>query len=201
MLFTCGRKERSAVTLFSLFLLVDCLNAFQITGAQGGIGPNGERPLRYEIHDFANSGPAFDLYILALKEFQLLNQSDPLSYFQIAGLWSVPHCSGWRSRMIGIHGFPQTTWDGVVGHGGYPGFCMHASTPFPTWHRPYVALYEVFLTATIRLHLSLSSTPAHFRLPPPNLAPQSCLTDSSNSSGGMLRILRSRILKTNGMNM
>ncbi|ETI25886.1 hypothetical protein G647_02663 [Cladophialophora carrionii CBS 160.54] len=126
MLLTFERNGRSPCILFFLFLLVDSLTAFRITGALGGIGSNGERPLRYEIHDFANSGPAFDLYILALREFQLLDQSDPLSYFQIAG----------------IHGFPRTPWDGVAGRGGYPGFCMHGSTPFPTWHRPYIALYE-----------------------------------------------------------
>ncbi|EXJ57078.1 hypothetical protein A1O7_07422 [Cladophialophora yegresii CBS 114405] len=126
MHLTFARSGRSPFVLFFLFLLVDCSTAFRITGAPGGFGSNGERPLRYEIHDFANPGPAFDLYILALRDFQLLNQTDPLSYFQIAG----------------IHGFPRVSWDGVAGSGGYPGFCMHASTPFPTWHRPYLALYE-----------------------------------------------------------
>lgn len=82
-------------TIFSAFFIVlffsDCLIAFKITGATGGIDPTtGARPLRYEIHDFANSGPSFDLLILALLRFQGTNQSDSLSYFQISGLSTVP---------------------------------------------------------------------------------------------------------------
>lgn len=114
--------------LLPILLSLDLLLAIQITGPPGGVDPHtGARPFRYEISNFQHSGAAFDLYILALSEFQNVNSSDPLSYFQIAG----------------IHGFPQTPWDGVSGTGSYPGFCMHASTPFPTWHRPYLALFEV----------------------------------------------------------
>ena len=86
MFANCERRARLASILYILFLLVHCLTAFQITGATGNVSQDGERPLRYEIHQFANSGPAFDLFILALKELQIVNQSDPLSYFQIAGL-------------------------------------------------------------------------------------------------------------------
>ncbi|KAH0831456.1 hypothetical protein FOPE_00555 [Fonsecaea pedrosoi] len=122
-------KEPMALLLLLILFLSDRLVAVQITGALGGLNSTtGARPLRYEIHDFANSGPAFDLFILALKELQSVDQSEELSYFQISE--------------AGIHGFPRIPWDGVSGTGSYPGFCTHAATPFPTWHRPYVALFE-----------------------------------------------------------
>ncbi len=83
---TLVRMLCSTSVLSTLFLLFHCLAAVRITGASGNVSSTGERPLRLEINDFANSGPAFDVFILALREFQLVNQSDPLSYFQIAGL-------------------------------------------------------------------------------------------------------------------
>ncbi|KEF59470.1 uncharacterized protein A1O9_04314 [Exophiala aquamarina CBS 119918] len=116
--------------LLLFWLSLDVLLAIQVSGPPGGVDPKtGARPFRYEISDFQHSGAAFDLYILAMSDFQGVNQSDPLSYFQISG----------------IHGFPQVAWDGVSGAGTYPGFCMHAATPFATWHRPYLALFEVAL--------------------------------------------------------
>ena len=78
-------------------LLAGKLDAFQITGAQGGINAaTGERPLRYEINDFASSGAPFDVFILALSAFQAVPQSDPLSYFQISGLF--PLSINWEKR-------------------------------------------------------------------------------------------------------
>lgn len=83
------RRHWSCFSLIlpAILLFVDALGAIKVTGALGGIDPStGARPLRYEIHEFVNSGPAFDLFILALSRFQAVNQSDPLSYFQISGL-------------------------------------------------------------------------------------------------------------------
>ncbi|EXJ78291.1 hypothetical protein A1O3_09452 [Capronia epimyces CBS 606.96] len=123
------RKFALSCILLSL-IFVDRLLAFAVTGATGGVdSTTGARPLRYEIGQYSASGPPFDLLILSLIAFQSANQSDPLSYFQISG----------------IHGFPRIPWDGVVGTGSYPGFCTHAATPFPTWHRPYMALFEQVL--------------------------------------------------------
>ncbi len=43
---------------------------------------------------------------------------------------------------LGIHGRPFVAWDGV--NGPYEkGYCTHSSILFPTWHRPYLALFEV----------------------------------------------------------
>ncbi|EXJ88381.1 hypothetical protein A1O1_05311 [Capronia coronata CBS 617.96] len=130
MLFLLGHSLLSISCLLVLFVFAECLFGFKVTGATGGVDWNtGARPLRYEIGQFSTSGAAFDLFVQSLIAFQKANQSDPLSYFQISG----------------IHGFPRIPWDGVVGSGSYPGFCTHAATPFPTWHRPYMALFEQVL--------------------------------------------------------
>ena len=50
---------------------------------------------------------------------------------------------------------------------------MHASTPFPTWHRPYMALYEVSTISNSSALVSCSPrillTPAHLPLWLPSL--------------------------------
>jgi tyrosinase len=47
--------------------------------------------------------------------------------------------------LAGIHGRPYTAWDGVNqgpdGSGG--GYCPHGANTFPTWHRPFLVLFEV----------------------------------------------------------
>lgn len=70
-----------------------------------------------------------DLYIQGLAAFQAEDQSELLSYYQIAG----------------IHGRPYAAWDNVNGpQGDYAtGYCTHDSILFPVWHRPYLALFEV----------------------------------------------------------
>lgn len=67
------------------------------------------------------------LYILGLKRFQEVEQANPLSYFQIAG----------------IHGRPYIPYDGAGKAGQrFGGYCTHSSILFPPWHRPYLALFE-----------------------------------------------------------
>ena len=53
----------------------------------------------------------------------------------------------------GIHGLPYQEWKGSKEDDerrGNPkqwlGYCQHGSPLFPTWHRPYVAAYEVDVT-------------------------------------------------------
>jgi tyrosinase len=66
--------------------------AYAITGVSAGVNNvTGERPFRQEINVFAASGAAWDLYILSLRQLQQANQSDPLSYFQIAGNSPTAH--------------------------------------------------------------------------------------------------------------
>jgi tyrosinase len=50
--------------------------------------------------------------------------------------------------MSGIHGLPYVQWEGAgsnhpVQGSRWGGYCTHGSVLFPTWHRPYLALYEV----------------------------------------------------------
>ena len=46
--------------------------------------------------------------------------------------------------MGGIHGLPYKSWDQSFGETTQDtGYCTHGSNLFPTWHRAYVALFEV----------------------------------------------------------
>jgi tyrosinase len=78
-------KVRPAIILSILFFSFNTATTFRITCPQGGVGLDGVRPFRLEIQDLMASGPAFDLFILASKELQNIDQQDPLSYFQVAG--------------------------------------------------------------------------------------------------------------------
>lgn len=65
--------------------------------------------------------------------------------------------------MGGVHGLPYTAWDNAVGQTTQKaGYCTHGSNIFPTWHRAYVALFEVmfaFFTLLGYTHRSFSSDP------------------------------------------
>lgn len=54
-------------------------------------------------------------------------QSNPLSFFSIGG----------------IHGLPHEPWDNAIDKTKPRGYCTHGTNIFPTWHRVYVALFEV----------------------------------------------------------
>jgi tyrosinase len=46
--------------------------------------------------------------------------------------------------------YSRVEWDGVTGNtegrdSGTMGYCPHVSPIFSTWHRPYLALFEVSL--------------------------------------------------------
>ena len=64
---------------------------------------------------------------------QRVAETDPLSYYQIAG----------------IHGLPYIRWGEAPRDDQGPdyGYCTHGSTLFATWHRPYLALVEQRITA------------------------------------------------------
>jgi len=73
--------------------------------------------------------------VQALGRMMQMNQNETLSWFQIGG----------------IHGLPYTAWDSSSSLSGgkfsNTGYCTHSSVLFPTWHRPYVALFEQALQA------------------------------------------------------
>jgi len=64
---------------------------------------------------------------------QQVAETDPMSYYQIAG----------------IHGLPHIPWGEPASADQDPqtGYCTHASVLFATWHRPYLALIEQRISA------------------------------------------------------
>ena len=60
----------------------------------------------------------------------------------------------------GIHCYPLVGWDGER-PGPNPnepdpgGYCTHNMVTFPTWHRPYMLLYEVSIQAPKNLYNDL----------------------------------------------
>lgn len=110
----------ASVLLISLFT-TPCDAAFAITGPTGGVQP------RLEVRQLFREKPdQWNLYLLALRQFQGNSQDYITSWYQIAG----------------IHGSPQVPWDGVQSTGPGVGYCTHGSNLFPCWHRPYLALFE-----------------------------------------------------------
>ena len=121
------------------------MSHFVITGASA---PSN----RLEINDLVKDEKLFSLYIQALgmtneffpyfsyllipfvADMSARSQSDVTSFFQVGG----------------IHGLPFTPWDDAngksLGNNQWGGYCTHGSVLFPTWHRPYVLLYEARLS-------------------------------------------------------
>ena len=72
--------------ILTLILSTTVTAVYVINGTQGGVNPTtGERPFRLEIGRLQASGPAWDLYILALQRLQATSQPQLLSYYQVAG--------------------------------------------------------------------------------------------------------------------
>ncbi|KAH6869516.1 hypothetical protein B0T10DRAFT_418433 [Thelonectria olida] len=83
-------------------------------------------------------GRQWTLLVLALERFKAMKVDERLSYFQVAG----------------IHAYPLQSWDGAPpphpdptrhvpdGADPYGGYCNHNTVAFPTWHRPYMLLFE-----------------------------------------------------------
>ncbi|KAM0286759.1 hypothetical protein ACHAQH_000779 [Verticillium albo-atrum] len=119
----------TALCALATLPLVDARTDYPIVGARSGINSlTGETPARRNISAlYQESGPQWDLYVGALTAMQEANETDPLSYFQIAGIHGQPFI-GWPG------GGPQT--------GSQRGFCPHNEALFGTWHRAYLALYE-----------------------------------------------------------
>ncbi|KAG9607898.1 Di-copper centre-containing protein, partial [Aureobasidium melanogenum] len=112
----------------------DLMNAERLEARQStgkipvtGVTGNGIQ-VRMELRTMQQQYPdMFNVFLLGLRSFMQMDQSDPLSYYQIAG----------------IHGRPYVPWDGIgtaPGFGG--GYCTHTSNLFLPWHRPYLALIE-----------------------------------------------------------
>ncbi|PVH87280.1 Di-copper centre-containing protein [Cadophora sp. DSE1049] len=94
------------------------------------------RPIRRNILDLQKDVPSWSLYIQGLNALQDKPEDFFLSYFQIAG----------------IHGRPYYPWGDAAQAPGAPttGYCTHGSVLFLPWHRPYLALYEQLIGATVQ---------------------------------------------------
>jgi tyrosinase len=124
------------------------------TGIYAGNGPDSSVPLRQEIRQLQKDNLTWTLYILGLDMLQYTDQTEMLSWYQIAGI-SAFHFQLDIYLPIdfqGIHGRPYQPFDGVGPTDGNAnnGYCTHVSILFPTWHRPYLALYEQVLWGLIQ---------------------------------------------------
>ncbi|KAM5453958.1 putative tyrosinase [Microsporum audouinii] len=123
-----GSLWRGLTVLY--FLLCTALPTFAtvlVKGVQEGVNQStGQRPARQNLASWEFSGPAFDLYVQALRDFQNTDQKDIRSHYSIAS----------------VHGLPYGPWDGGMQSSRQQGYCLHDSTLFPLWHRPYLALHE-----------------------------------------------------------
>lgn len=92
-------------------------------------GAGTQQRLRLEIRTLQTKKNQWNLFLIALRRFHDLPQSDKLSYYQISG----------------IHGVPRTNWDAVgqcSACTNADGYCPHDSILFLGWHRAYMALFE-----------------------------------------------------------
>lgn len=90
---------------------------------------DGQYP-RLEIRELKKNADQWNLFLLAMERFQNKPKTDAMSYYQISG----------------IHGRPFVQWnDAGIKHTG--GYCPHGQNTFGSWHRPYLALYEVCCAA------------------------------------------------------
>lgn len=106
--------------------------AMQVTGVQdSAVHP------RIEIRDLEKNADQWNLFLLAMQDFKSIDQSEMLSYYQVAG----------------IHGVPNVPWDDVQpasNNGGAVGYCTHITPIFPPWHRIYLALFEQTLMTSVQ---------------------------------------------------
>lgn len=66
------------------------LGSFSVTGVQSGRNSDGSLPIRKEIRQLQQDADQWNLYLLGLERFQGVDQSQLLSYYQIAG-WFPLH--------------------------------------------------------------------------------------------------------------
>lgn len=119
-------KVSATISLAVAALATQVSAAVPITGAQSGLS-SGSVPARQNINDLFNAGgPQWTLYLRALKAMYEVDENDPESFFQIAG----------------IHGRPVVPWDSDEEAKMQMGYCPHGDNLFLPWHRPYLALFE-----------------------------------------------------------
>ncbi|KAK3320228.1 hypothetical protein B0T19DRAFT_479192 [Cercophora scortea] len=103
---------------------------------QGIDVPKGQPiPSRQEFTKWATETPEtsiqVSLFIRALQKFYDVPYDQTLSYFQVAGIHGYPGDLAWNNSAPPDHQ-----------RGNKMIYCTHNLITFPTWHRPYMALFE-----------------------------------------------------------
>ncbi|KAG8919124.1 hypothetical protein FRC02_001863 [Tulasnella sp. 418] len=99
-----------------------------VTGVPRGGSGLAPPPPRLDIRNLIKKEKQFSLYIQALTAMMKANQDELLSFYSIAG----------------VHGLPAKVWNNAKPPAG-SWYCHHGVATFPTWHRPYMALFEQVL--------------------------------------------------------
>jgi hypothetical protein len=82
---TMVQRNVLVALLAALFIQITSAT-YAITGVQTAVNhATGQRPFRQDFNKFQNAGPAWDLYVQALIQFQAAGQTGLLSYYQVAG--------------------------------------------------------------------------------------------------------------------
>jgi tyrosinase len=122
---------------------LDALKTAQARGWTTGLVPNpgSPLPLRLEIDDFLQDTELANLYFLALVSYMSEQAAkSPFSYYEIAGIHGQPNRS-WNRQPQSSEWVPNGPDRGARRYS----YCAHSSLVFPTWHRAYLAQYEVEL--------------------------------------------------------
>lgn len=110
--------------------------------------------IRKEISTWATEKPEesiqVSLFIRALQKLFDTPYTDRLSFFQIAGTCLFRLSEDACLPLAGIHGYPgDARWDNsdkpanTGSDWTHYVYCTHNMITFPTWHRPYMLLFEV----------------------------------------------------------
>ena len=111
-----------------------------------------KRGYRLEIDEFLADNEVTNLFLIALAEIQKNSlklwdkKPDWLTYYSVAGLILRGLLRVLLMMTLGIHGMPKENWNGYENteeRGSKYGYCHHSQNTFPTWHRPYMYLFEV----------------------------------------------------------
>lgn len=91
-------------------------------------------------------GLEVSLFIRALQAFQRLLPENQLSYYRIAGIHAYPYNVPWNENKSPVP-LDDPNKDARLkgGEGGW--YCAHNQDLFPTWHRAYMMLFEVFFVS------------------------------------------------------
>jgi tyrosinase len=115
---------------------------YPITVATGGVHP------RMELRELEKTGEMWNLFLLAMTDFQKMDQNTIDSWFQIAGIHGMPwYVFSGTLELLTLTCFYRADWDGVqaskTDRSLNTGYCTHNNLLFSTWHRPYLVLFEV----------------------------------------------------------